>query len=43
MIEGGLVGTKGVGDDIDAWLLGGSGGGGLSAYLEDCTCPFGLE
>ncbi len=43
MIEEGLVGTKGVGDEIDARLLGGSGGGGLSAYLEDCICSFGLE
>ena len=42
IIEGGLVG-EGVGDEIDARLLEGSGGGGLSAYLEDGMGSFGLE
>jgi hypothetical protein len=40
IIEGGLVGKEGTGDGIDA---GGSGGGGLSAYLEDGMGSFGLE
>lgn len=39
IIEGGLVGKEGVGDEIDE----GRGGGGLSTYLEDGMGSFGLE
>ena len=40
IIAGGLVGKGGVG--VDNRVLEGSGGGGLSAYLEDDMVSFGL-
>lgn len=42
MIVGGLVGKGGVGDEVDARVSEGSGGGGLSAYFEDGMGSFGL-